>query len=63
MVNFPIEVVKAVKAAIPSEMPLLMRISAVEYLDDGYTIEDMIEAIGVFKRHGRSYRNWKRISC
>ena len=50
--NFPIEVVKAVKAAIPSEMPLLMRISAVEYLDDGYTLEDMIEAVGVFKRHG-----------
>ena len=50
--NFPIEVVKAVKGALPSEMPLLMRISAVEYLDDGYTLEDMIEAVGVFKRHG-----------
>jgi len=50
--NFPIEVIKAVKAVMPSDMPLLMRISAVEYLDEGYTFEDMIEAVGVFKKHG-----------
>jgi len=50
--NFPIEVIKAVKAVIPIDMPLLMRISAVEYLDDGYTFEDMIEAVCVFKKHG-----------
>lgn len=50
--NFPIEVVKAVKSAMPSDMPLFMRISAVEYLDDGYTFEDMIEAVGIFKEYG-----------
>lgn len=50
--NFAIDVVDAVKSAIPFDMPLLMRISAVEYLDDGYTLEEMIEAVKIFKEHG-----------
>lgn len=33
--RFPLEVVRAVKAAIPEELPLFIRISAGEYAEDG----------------------------
>lgn len=50
--RFPVEIIKAVKSVMPEDMPLFMRISAVEYLEDGYSLDDMIEAIKVFREHG-----------
>jgi len=50
--NFAVEVTEAVKAELPLGMPLFMRISAVEYLEDGYSLEDMIAAVRVLKMHG-----------
>lgn len=41
--RFGVEVISAVKEVIPDEMPLLMRISAVEYIDGGYDLEHSIE--------------------
>ncbi|UVI30045.1 NADH:flavin oxidoreductase/NADH oxidase [Paenibacillus spongiae] len=40
---FGTEVIRAVKAEMPEGMPLIMRISAVEYMDDGYDVDHMIE--------------------
>lgn len=37
------EVIKAVKAEMPADMPLIMRISGVEYADGGYDIDYAIE--------------------
>ncbi|QQE74819.1 NADH:flavin oxidoreductase/NADH oxidase [Brevibacillus composti] len=36
---FGIETIRAVKSAMPADMPLIMRISAVEYVDGGYGLE------------------------
>ncbi|WP_139999825.1 NADH:flavin oxidoreductase/NADH oxidase [Paenibacillus paridis] len=36
------EVIKAAKAVMPADMPLLMRISAKEYVEEGYGIQDSI---------------------
>eukprot|EP01057_Protomagalhaensia_wolfi_P003578 Protomagalhaensia_wolfi_Nauph_80__3577@NODE_361_length_2674_cov_891_728653_g272_i0_p2_GENE_NODE_361_length_2674_cov_891_728653_g272_i0NODE_361_length_2674_cov_891_728653_g272_i0_p2_ORF_typecomplete_len398_score80_13Oxidored_FMN/PF00724_20/7_4e112Dus/PF01207_17/3_8e08MR_MLE_C/PF13378_6/2_3e03MR_MLE_C/PF13378_6/0_0015DHO_dh/PF01180_21/0_0015NanE/PF04131_14/0_0024IMPDH/PF00478_25/1e02IMPDH/PF00478_25/0_032His_biosynth/PF00977_21/0_01B12binding/PF02310_19/0_016Band_7/PF01145_25/0_018Band_7/PF01145_2 len=41
--RLPLEVVAAVRAAIPDEMPLLMRISCIDWIEGGITIEDSIE--------------------
>ncbi len=40
---FGAQIIRAVKAVIPEDMPLLMRISAVEYMDDGYDIDHALE--------------------
>jgi NADPH2 dehydrogenase len=37
--RFGIEVIQAVRSVLPSTMPLLMRVSAVEYVDSGYGME------------------------
>jgi len=37
------EVVKAVRSVMPKNMPLLFRISAMEYMKDGYQVEHAIE--------------------
>lgn len=46
--RFPVEVIKAVKANMPADMPLIMRISAVEYREGGYRFEHMMKLIPKF---------------
>lgn len=41
--RFGIEVIKAVKSVMPESMPLIMRLSAVEYMDGGYGLDHIIE--------------------
>lgn len=48
LARFGIEIVEAVKSVMPESMPLLMRLSAVEYSDGGYGLE---HAIGIAKRY------------
>lgn len=43
--RFTREVVQAVRAVIPSGMPLVLRVSATEWVPDGVTVEDTIEAL------------------
>jgi len=43
LARFGVEVIRAVKSVMPEEMPLIMRISAIEYIEDGYGIEHAIE--------------------
>lgn len=48
LAKFGVEVIEAVKSVMPENMPLLMRMSAVEYMDNGYTID---HAINMAKRY------------
>jgi 2,4-dienoyl-CoA reductase-like NADH-dependent reductase (Old Yellow Enzyme family) len=40
--RFPLEVTRAVRAALPSSMPLFVRISATDWIDGGWEIEDSV---------------------
>ena len=50
--RLPIDIVSAVRKAIPEAMPLLVRISATEYMSDGWSLEDSIELSGWLKEEG-----------
>ena len=47
--RFGVEIIRAVKKEMPADMPLIMRISAVEYADGGYDINHTIKI-------GRAYQ-------
>jgi 2,4-dienoyl-CoA reductase-like NADH-dependent reductase (Old Yellow Enzyme family) len=40
--RFPLEVVRAVRAVVPQSMPLFARISATDWIEGGWTIEDSL---------------------
>jgi 2,4-dienoyl-CoA reductase-like NADH-dependent reductase (Old Yellow Enzyme family) len=44
LARFGVEVSQAVKIAMPEGMPLLMRISAIEYMDGDYDLEQLCAA-------------------
>nr|WP_239587968.1 NADH:flavin oxidoreductase/NADH oxidase [Gracilibacillus alcaliphilus] len=50
--RFGQEVIEAVKSEMPEGMPLLMRISATEFVEDGYTLEDGIEKAQAYQQAG-----------
>lgn len=50
--RFGVEVIQAIKEVIPESMPLLMRISAAEYWDDGYTLDHAIELCRKYREAG-----------
>jgi len=50
--RFPLEVVRAVRRSLPDEMPLSVRISAVDWSPDGSTIEHMIGFSAMLKDAG-----------
>ena len=50
--KFASEVIQAVKSEIPSDMPLFMRLSAVEYAEGGYTLEETIQRCHLFHQLG-----------
>jgi len=43
------EISKAIKAVIPEDMPLLLRISATDYIEEGIDCDDMIQIINLVK--------------
>ncbi|NBD24828.1 NADH:flavin oxidoreductase/NADH oxidase [Paenibacillus glycinis] len=49
---FGVEAVRAVKRALPDGMPLLMRISAREYVDGGYGIEESVALAKAYRDAG-----------
>lgn len=53
-IRFLVETVREVRKVIPEIMPLLVRISAVDYIDtqDGWTLEDSIMLSEVLKENG-----------
>ena len=46
------EVLRAAKAVMPADMPLLMRISATEYVEGGYGIDEAIELCRAYEQEG-----------
>lgn len=50
--KFGVEVIKSVKKAMPADMPLLFRISAVEYMDGGYGLDHSVELCRKYREAG-----------
>ncbi|MFC5468193.1 NADH:flavin oxidoreductase/NADH oxidase [Cohnella suwonensis] len=50
--RFGVEVIQAVKREMPADMPLIFRISAVEYADGGYDIDHAIQLSTAYKAAG-----------
>lgn len=49
---FGVEVIQAVKSVMPDGMPLILRISAVEYMDGGYDLEHSLRVAADYKAAG-----------
>lgn len=52
LTNFRIEVIKAAKSVMPAGMPLIMRISAIEYVEGGYDLEYGIRLCSEYQKAG-----------
>ena len=52
LARFGSEVIQAVKSVMPPEMPLIMRISAVEYMDGGYDLQHSLNIAAKYKAAG-----------
>jgi NADPH2 dehydrogenase len=50
--RFPVAVITAVRAALPPEMPLMMRVSATEWTDEGYDFAALLEFCRAFQAAG-----------
>jgi len=50
--RFPLRVTRAVRAAWPGELPLLVRISASDWAEGGWTLEDSVAFAGRLKEEG-----------
>ena len=50
--RFLLEIVDGVRAVIPQGMPLFTRISAIDWVEGGWQIEDSIELAKLLKAHG-----------
>jgi 2,4-dienoyl-CoA reductase-like NADH-dependent reductase (Old Yellow Enzyme family) len=51
-VRFPLEVVDAVRAAWPDALPLLVRLSATDWRDDGWTLDDSVALARLLRERG-----------
>jgi 2,4-dienoyl-CoA reductase-like NADH-dependent reductase (Old Yellow Enzyme family) len=51
-VRFLIEVVDAIRAAIPDSKPLLVRLSATDWVDGGWTLEETVDLSALLADHG-----------
>ena len=50
--SFGVEVIRSVKSVMPEDMPLIMRISAIEYINGGYDLEHSIRIAEKYKLAG-----------
>ena len=50
--RFPLQIIEAVREEIPGSMPLFVRISSTEYMDEGWSIEDSVLFSTELKRSG-----------
>ncbi|OWA37387.1 NADPH dehydrogenase [Saccharibacillus sp. O16] len=48
LARFGEEVTRAVRAEVPADMPVLIRVSAAEYVDGGYSVDEIMD---VFRRY------------
>lgn len=49
---FGVEVIRAVRSVMPDDMPLIFRISAIEYMDGGYDLEHSLQIAKSYKEAG-----------
>ncbi|MEN2466449.1 NADH:flavin oxidoreductase/NADH oxidase [Ornithinibacillus sp. FSL M8-0202] len=52
LTKFGKEVIQAAKSVMPSEMPLILRVSAVEYVDNGYGLKESVAFSKVYQEAG-----------
>lgn len=52
LTRFGVEVIRAAKAEMPSDMPLILRISSQEYVEGGYGVKDAIAFSRVYRDAG-----------
>ncbi|TCZ77809.1 NADH:flavin oxidoreductase/NADH oxidase [Paenibacillus albiflavus] len=52
LTKFGVEVIQAIKSVLPEEMPLIMRVSAIEHMDGGYDINHAIEVCSKYQSAG-----------
>ncbi|GMA62512.1 NADH:flavin oxidoreductase/NADH oxidase [Alicyclobacillus fastidiosus] len=52
LARFGVEVIQAMKSEMPSTMPLLLRVSAVEYADGGYGLDHAVELGRAYQQAG-----------
>jgi 2,4-dienoyl-CoA reductase-like NADH-dependent reductase (Old Yellow Enzyme family) len=50
--RFPLEVVRAVRKALPVSLPLFVRISASDWIDGGWTIDDSVKFARILRGEG-----------
>ena len=50
--RFPLEVFDAVKAAVPEDIPVWVRVSGTDWVTGGWTIEDTVALGHILKEHG-----------
>lgn len=50
--RFPLEIVRAARAAFPQDLPVWVRVSAVDWVDGGLTIEESVEFAKMLKAEG-----------
>ncbi len=50
--RFPLEIIRAVRAAFPAHLPVWVRISATDWVDGGLSIEDSIQFARLVKAEG-----------
>jgi 2,4-dienoyl-CoA reductase-like NADH-dependent reductase (Old Yellow Enzyme family) len=51
-VRFPLEVTRAVRAAVPDDLPMFVRLSCSDWVDDGWTIDDSVELARLLRAEG-----------
>jgi 2,4-dienoyl-CoA reductase-like NADH-dependent reductase (Old Yellow Enzyme family) len=51
-VRFPLQVVDAVRAAWPKHLPVLVRISATDWVEGGWSAEESVRFAGLLRDHG-----------
>lgn len=52
LARFGVEVIQAVKSVMPADMPLIFRMSAIEYMDGGYDLEHALDIAQRYKEAG-----------
>ena len=52
LTRFGREVVEAAKSEMPKDMPLIMRVSAIEYVENGYGIEESVKQCREYEKAG-----------
>jgi 2,4-dienoyl-CoA reductase-like NADH-dependent reductase (Old Yellow Enzyme family) len=50
--RFLLEIIDAIRGVWPTELPLFLRISASDWVADGWTVEDSVRLAAIVKEHG-----------